>query len=712
MIKKFFKKATALVTALSIVIGGASATSVNAGEVVETKEDIVVWVGIDSLGTKNASGEAISYEKTPIIIEDGSNAADAFVEALDDSGIHYTATPSSYGLYFEEIGGLGYNEKTYEFWNFTYNDTYSNIGASSYSLNDGDQINFIYTTYGSGNNSVPSFKDDKSLNPTKGAISALVEDGKKAEKIIMDTIAKNLNGDYIPGIEDTYSLYTLFAMVRAGYCDEEYLASVYKKISKQLQEIKKFGGTKVVTNDYDYETGEYVENEKILTTDTISSVEYAKLILFLTAIGKDASNVCGMNLIDYMTDREIYNNSVSVWSKYGVEGMMLLALDSADYDESTKEGAVTRDELVNALVSDVDNQIEISCNPEYMSPDGAAMAVQAIAPYADLDMLDNDAISASRTAVEAKARKVINFLENYQNVYDGGFDAYGGSNPWSLAQVMITLGAYKVGLAEDDDNYDFIKNGKTLIDAALQFVDLEKKTVDSQLLSFGTEQLMSGLDSVIRITEGDLAYFEVTDVDNFGSDYSGELDDPYAPEVTATPVATASATTAPATEAPTDAPVTETPDNTKAPADETEAPKAPVEPIVIEYATQAPVATAAPAKASTAAAATASATTAASVNKFNTKKIKLAKKKASLKPGKSIKVKYKVTRIDETLAFDKVTAKIKGKNKKFAKIKLNTKKKNVKITLLKKAKKLKKGTKIKIVLTSGDKKAKFKLKKK
>ena len=267
MIKKFFKKATALVTALSIVIGGASVTSVNAEEVVETKEDIVVWVGIDSLGTKNASGEAISYGKTPIIIEDGSNAGDAFVEALDDSGIHYTATPSSYGLYFEEIGGLGWNEKTGEYWNFTYNDTCSNIGVSSYDLKDGDQINFIYTTYGSGNNSVPSFKDDKSLNPTKGAISALVEDGKKAEKIIMDTIAKNLNGDYIPGIEDTSSLYTLFAMLRAGYDDVDYLDAVYKKISKQLQEIKKFGGTKVVTNDYDYETGEYVVNKKILTAD-------------------------------------------------------------------------------------------------------------------------------------------------------------------------------------------------------------------------------------------------------------------------------------------------------------------------------------------------------------------------------------------------------------------------------------------------------------
>lgn len=72
------------------------------------------------------------------------------------------------------------------------------------------------------------------------------------------------------------------------------------------------------------------------------STENSRLILALTAMGKDVTHVAGRNLLDGL-------DSMSFITKQSVNGPVwaLLALDSHDYPVS---GDVTREKLVRAIL--------------------------------------------------------------------------------------------------------------------------------------------------------------------------------------------------------------------------------------------------------------------------------------------------------------------------------------------------------------------------
>ena len=477
------KKAISI--ALSAVMAFTTAfgmTTVKANA--EEKEKIVVYVAAEG---KNASGSAVEMGKTAVQLDEGAVAEDAIKIALDKSAYkdNYKISTSAWGDSLDSISDLNmYNVgNDWYYWSFCVNGQYANLGISSQKVNDNDKISLIYS-YDNYNTSAACFNDDTSKNPE--GFSAYSEKAKKAQDVlaqkIYDTTFKG--GEYVPGVEDSSGLYTVFSLARAGFKADKFYDSVYAKVKAQLGAIKTSTG-----KFYDDTNKKYVSQESILK-DGAASQTYAKIALCVTALGKDASNVNGFNLIEKLADKSVYEAS----SIYSRETTILMAIDSKNYELPTGDNYLTRAELVNKTVADTDNQIATSI--DWNSIDSAVMQIQPLCAYQTKDVDGVD-----KSAVKKACDKVLNFMYNKQGA-DGTYgDSYSASNVWTTAQVMITAGLFGIDAATEENGTDFIKNGVTLYDDALAFVDTDNNTVDESLMSFQPEQLLRGFNAAIRASE-------------------------------------------------------------------------------------------------------------------------------------------------------------------------------------------------------------------
>ena len=477
------KKAISI--ALSAVMAFTTAfgmTTVKANA--EEKEKIVVYVAAEG---KNASGSAVEMGKTAVQLDEGAVAEDAIKIALDKSAYkdNYKISTSAWGDSLDSISDLDtFNVgNDWYYWSFCVNGQYANLGISSQKVEDNDKISLIYS-YDNYNTSAACFNDDASKNPE--GFSAYSEKAKKAQDVlaqkIYDTTFKG--GEYVPGVEDSSGLYTVFSLARAGFKADKFYDSVYAKVKAQLGAIKTSTG-----KFYDDTNKKYVSQESILK-DGAASQTYAKIALCVTALGKDASNVNGFNLIEKLADKSVYEAS----SVYSRETTILMAIDSKNYELPTGDNYLTRAELVNKTAADTDNQIATSI--DWNSIDSAVMQIQPLCAYQTKDVDGVD-----KSAVKKACDKVLNFMYNKQGA-DGTYgDSYSASNVWTTGQVMITAGLFGIDAATEENGTDFIKNGVTLYDDALAFVDTDNNTVDEKLMAFQPEQLLRGFNAAIRASE-------------------------------------------------------------------------------------------------------------------------------------------------------------------------------------------------------------------
>ena len=179
--------------------------------------------------------------------------------------------------------------------------------------------------------------------------------------------------------------------------------------------------------------------------DKNKATENARIILALTAIGKDVTNVDGHDLLAGL-------NEMSYLSKQGINGAIftLIALDSHNY---TPAGDVTRDKLVQAILdAQISGDGGWSLDGKNADVDMTAMAIQALAAYYKSN-------SSAKKAVD----KGLSWLSSVQQ-NDGGFTSWGAANSESCAQVIVALTALGINPAKDSR---FIKNGASVLDLSL-----------------------------------------------------------------------------------------------------------------------------------------------------------------------------------------------------------------------------------------------------
>ena len=245
------------------------------------------------------------------------------------------------------------------------------------------------------------------------------------------------------------------------------------------------------------------KNERL---DRSKVTDNARIILALTAIGKDVTNVGGHNLLKGL-------DSMSFVKTQGINGPIwtLIALDSHNYPTM---GDVTREKLIETILGAALEDGGWAMSGSKADPDMTGMAIQALAPY-----------YKTNETVKAAVDKALDVLSGLQQG-DGGFGSWGTVNSESCAQVIVALTA--LGIDPTCDSR-FVKNGKTPLDALAGFyVDGGgfKHVADKGRDGMATEQGYYALASYYRYLNGQTRLYDMTDVTiqaggNTGGDNSG-----------------------------------------------------------------------------------------------------------------------------------------------------------------------------------------------
>lgn len=220
--------------------------------------------------------------------------------------------------------------------------------------------------------------------------------------------------------------------------------------------------------------------------------EYARVVLALTAVGKDPRDVGGYDLLTPLGDFDRVTFQ-------GLNGAVfaLLALDAGGYavpDAPAGQVQATREGYLAEILAyqTPSGGFALDADGGDADVDITAMALCALAPYCD------DAAAADA------ARKALLWLSDAQGA-DGD---YGSAE--SNAQVLIALAA--CGIAPEDAH--FVKNGCSALDALLAYAvpggGYRHAAGDAEANPMASEQALLALAAVARQRAGESSLYAMT----------------------------------------------------------------------------------------------------------------------------------------------------------------------------------------------------------
>ena len=213
--------------------------------------------------------------------------------------------------------------------------------------------------------------------------------------------------------------------------------------------------------------------------------EYARVVLALTAIGKEPRDVGGYDLLAPLGDFDRVTFQ-------GLNGAVfaLLALDAGGYavpDAPTGQTQATREGYLAEILAyqTPSGGFSLDADGGDADVDITAMALCALAPYC------GDTVAADA------ARKALLWLSDAQ----GSDGDYGSAE--SSAQVLIALAAYDI--APEDAH--FVKNGSSALDALLAYAapggGYRHAAGDAEANPMASEQALLALAAVARQRAGE-----------------------------------------------------------------------------------------------------------------------------------------------------------------------------------------------------------------
>ncbi len=449
----------------------------------EETEKIVVYVAAEGTGE---DGAYVWLNKTPVLVDKGAVAATAIYAALDNTEYKddYTIIATEYDDHIYSIGDIEGEDRYY--WSFYVNGKPQDTGMGTYVLKDKDKISLVYN-YDHPSTQASCYDDDTSENP----------DAKKQSEILAqaiqwrNTLAQNMyrvtfeNGTYIPGTEGTAEyMDTVYALKKAGFEDSAFYDEVYKKVSKELKELD--AGEQV----YDSISGENITLTSLINSGK-ATLFFSRIALAMNVIGKNVKNIGGMNLLEKVTSKKIYDASTGASDNRTLdcETMILKVLDECSYDIPFSNLYVSKSTLEQAVIADVDNALN-----DYLSDGSLDSLALTICPL-------NSFSGTNAKAVKEKLMTIMDMLYNAQSREGQIGDIFRPNNAVTLGKVMQAAAAYGINILDETSGADFIKNGNTLYDNIASFVNSSKGTVDDGVLGNRPENLLLGLSECIDVSK-------------------------------------------------------------------------------------------------------------------------------------------------------------------------------------------------------------------
>ena len=235
--------------------------------------------------------------------------------------------------------------------------------------------------------------------------------------------------------------------------------------------------------------------------------DYSRVIITLSALGKDARNVAGYNLLTPLGDYD-----KTIWQGLNGPIWALIALDSANYpmpqnpdakNQATRQMYI--DCILNAELDEGGWTLSRRSAADPADPDITGMALQALAKY------------QNQPAVAAATERALSIMSEKQDAEGGYSNMWGASNSESVVQVLVAL--CELGLGWNDSR--FVKNGKTLLDNLLTFRTAnggfyhiaDGSDGDNQM---SAEQGFYGLIACLRYEKGKNSLYRMTDAISIG----------------------------------------------------------------------------------------------------------------------------------------------------------------------------------------------------
>lgn len=366
---------------------------------------ITVTVQVDSYNENKHSFTGTNYTFTGKASNDWT-AWDAVKACLDNAKYEYTGS----GAYLKSITDtksqtLGEKDDGKSSgWMFGVTpaqgeETLPNTTLDATFIHDGDTVRLFFT-----NKYIPVDPDEP------------VDPGTEVpnfDKVYADTKKYIQNNVPAPVVASDRGEWAVLGLARAGVAlSDAYIQAYYDKV---VAYVKANIGSDGVLVDPESHNPTVTDNERI--------------ILALTAIGKDPANVGGKNLLAALQDRNIMQ--VTNTSDTDINGLVfgLLALNSGNYTQDSYW-------LVQAILTQQNEDGSWSASAD-TKPTGdvdmTAMALQALAPYCN---------EGGDTTVNAAVDKALQWLSaKYKNT--------GYTSAESCAQVVVALSALQLNANSD-----------------------------------------------------------------------------------------------------------------------------------------------------------------------------------------------------------------------------------------------------------------------
>ena len=449
----------------SFIVNVTDDTGSSGGSGAQTSEQTVTTT------VKNADGKVLA-DGTTVINKNRTTIMEVLKQVL--AAANMTATIKD-GSYVVSIDGLGeFDMGGNSGWMVRVDGVLIETSAAQYKLQGGEEIEWFYTKDWT---KVPGAGGSKAAALTVIKNKDAAAAAEKANNFISNTVTN-------PAISSIGGEWSIIARERgSGRVPAAFTAPYYENAEAALKE-----------------SGGVLDSRRV--------TENARAAIAFTALGQDASNVYGYDLLAPLADMNKVTNQ-------GINGAIwtLTAFDSGDYDipkidasaaaKNNAGGAAvqtTRAKLINTIVGREIDGGGFALSGSEADIDITAMALTALAPYRN----------------EEKAKGAIDrgvtLLSKSQNS-NGGYTAYGSENSESTAQTVIAL--CTLGIDPDADKR-FIKNGNSLIDNLLSY-QLEDGSFEhtkgggSDLMA--TEQALLSLAAYERFTNSLSPLYDMTDIE-------------------------------------------------------------------------------------------------------------------------------------------------------------------------------------------------------